>query len=68
MLGKWTVQRGLFESDHLYLEFVGADCFYGYLASQRGLRSSHCAKPATLLFIHETERGKHGLFNMRQAS
>ena len=52
MLGKWTVQRGLFESDHLYLEFVGADYFYGYLASRRGLRSSRCTKSATLLFIH----------------
>ena len=65
MLGKLKVQRGLFESDYLYLEFIGADCFYGYLASQRGLRSSRCTKPATLLFIHKAERGKYELFNMR---
>lgn len=29
MLGKRAAQRGLFESDHLYLEFVGADSIYG---------------------------------------
>jgi hypothetical protein len=36
MLGKRTKQQGLFESDHLYLKYVGEDSFYGYLASQRG--------------------------------
>jgi hypothetical protein len=35
MLGKRSKQQGLFESDQLYLEYVGADSFYGYLASQR---------------------------------
>ena len=35
MLGKRSKQQGLFESDHLYLQYVGADSFYGYLASQR---------------------------------
>lgn len=35
MLGKRTKQQGLFESDQLYLSYVGADSFYGYLASQR---------------------------------
>jgi len=35
MLGKRSKQLGLFESDQLYLEFVGTGSFYGYLASQR---------------------------------
>lgn len=35
MLGKRSKQEGLFESDQLYLKYVGADSFYGYLASQR---------------------------------
>ena len=29
MLGKRSLQQGLFESDHLYLKFVGEDSFYG---------------------------------------
>jgi transposase len=36
MLGKRSAQRGLFEADHLYLDHVGRDTFYGFLASQRG--------------------------------
>jgi hypothetical protein len=36
MLGKRGPQRGLFEADTLYGEFVGRDSFYGWLASQRG--------------------------------
>lgn len=36
MLGKRSDQRGLFEADHLYLDFVGRDSFYGFLAGQRG--------------------------------
>jgi transposase len=36
MLGKRSDQRGLFEADHLYLDFVGRDSFYGFLASRRG--------------------------------
>src|SRR4030042_5600016 len=36
MLGKRSDQGGLFEADHLYLEYVGRDSFYGFLASQRG--------------------------------
>lgn len=36
MLGKRSVQRGLFEADHVYLDYVGRDSFYGFLASQRG--------------------------------
>jgi len=36
MLGKRSPQRGLFEADHMYLGFVGADTFYGFLARHRG--------------------------------
>ena len=36
MLGKRTPQRGLFEADHLYLDWVGQGTFYGVLASLRG--------------------------------
>jgi hypothetical protein len=36
MLGKRGPQRGLFEADSLYSDFVGRDTFYGWLASQRG--------------------------------
>jgi len=35
MLGKRSKQQGLFEADHLYLKYVGADSFYGFLANQR---------------------------------
>ena len=36
MLGKCSPQRNLFQADTLYLDFVGRDSFYGFLASQRG--------------------------------
>ncbi len=36
MLGKRNPQRGLFEADTLYGDFVGRETFYGFLASQRG--------------------------------
>jgi hypothetical protein len=36
MLGKRPAQRGLFEADHLYLDWVGEDTFYGVLAGLRG--------------------------------
>src|SRR5436189_4271905 len=36
MLGKRWQQRGLFEADTLYSDFVGRDTFYGWLARQRG--------------------------------
>jgi hypothetical protein len=36
MLGERTPQRGLFEADHLYLDWVGQETFYGVLASLRG--------------------------------
>ncbi|MFH1732754.1 MAG: transposase [Planctomycetota bacterium] len=36
MLGKRSPQRGLFEGDSRYAEFVGPDSFYGFVASQRG--------------------------------
>jgi Transposase DDE domain/Transposase domain (DUF772) len=35
MLGKRGPQRGMFEADTAYGEFVGRDSFYGWLASQR---------------------------------
>jgi len=36
MLGKRSVQYGMFEADHLYLDHVGRNTFYGFLASLRG--------------------------------
>jgi len=36
MLGLRSDQRGLFEADHLYLDYIGRSSFYGFLASQRG--------------------------------
>ena len=36
MLGKRSPQRGLFEADALYADFVGRATFYGWLAAQRG--------------------------------
>lgn len=36
MLGKRSKQKGLFEADNLYLDLVGGQSFYGFLASQRG--------------------------------
>jgi hypothetical protein len=36
MLGKRSSQQGLFEADNQYLDFVGRESFYGFLASQRG--------------------------------
>ena len=36
MLGVHATQYGLFEADHLYLDFVGRDSFYGFLAAMRG--------------------------------
>jgi len=35
MLGERSPQRGFFDADHMYLEFVGADTFYGFLAQHR---------------------------------
>lgn len=35
MLGKRSSQRGMFEADHMYLDFVGSDTFYGFLARRR---------------------------------
>src|SRR3989337_1851878 len=37
MLGERGSQRGLFEADHLYGDFVGRESFYGFLASRRGV-------------------------------
>jgi hypothetical protein len=36
MLGERGPQRGIFEADHLYADFVGRDSCYGFLAAQRG--------------------------------
>ena len=36
MLGKRSVQLGMFEADHLYLGYVGEGTFYGFLARHRG--------------------------------
>ncbi len=36
MLGVRSDQRGLFEADNIYLDYVGRDTFYGFLASMRG--------------------------------
>ena len=36
MLGERTEQRGLWEADRMYLDYVGRDTFYGLLASLRG--------------------------------
>jgi hypothetical protein len=36
MLGARGPQRGLFEADAIYLDFVGRGSFYGFLAGQRG--------------------------------
>src|SRR3989304_9596012 len=36
MLGKRSKQKGCFEADNLYLDHVGEQSFYGFLASQRG--------------------------------
>jgi len=36
MLSLRSDQRGLFESDHLWLDHVGRNSFYGFLAGQRG--------------------------------
>jgi hypothetical protein len=36
MLGKRSAQYGLLEADHLYLDMVGRNSFYGFLASMRG--------------------------------
>lgn len=36
MLGERSDQKGLWEANHLYLDLVGRDTFYGLLASLRG--------------------------------
>ena len=36
MFRKRSAQRGLFEADNLYLDYVGEGTFYGFLARQRG--------------------------------
>ena len=42
MLGVGSAQRGLLEADHLYLDFVGRESFYGFLGhSARQCRRQH---------------------------
>ncbi len=36
VLGERSDQRGLLEADHLYVDYVGRESFYGLLASMRG--------------------------------
>ena len=36
MLGKRGPQRNMLEADTMYVDFVGRDTFYGFLAAQRG--------------------------------
>ena len=36
MLGKRSDQKGLWEADRSYLDYVGQDTFYGLLTSLRG--------------------------------
>lgn len=36
MMGERTAQDKLFAADHIYLDYVGRDTLYGYLAQQRG--------------------------------
>lgn len=36
MLGERTHQRGYWEADHMYLDHMGRQTFYGFLASMRG--------------------------------
>jgi hypothetical protein len=36
MMGERPTQEKLFSADHLYLEYVGRDTLYGYLAEHRG--------------------------------
>jgi transposase len=50
MLGERSAQRGLFEADTMFADFVGRRNFYGFLASQRGelfrdeeFAALHCA-------------------------
>ena len=36
MFNKRSPQKGLYEADNMYLDFIGRDSFYAFLASQRG--------------------------------
>ena len=36
MIGKRSAQLGLFQADQLYLDYVGRDTFYGFMAIHRG--------------------------------
>ena len=45
MLGKRSDQKGLWEADRLYLDYVGQDTFYGLLASLRASCSAMTISP-----------------------
>ena len=36
MMGERSAQDKLFAADHIYLDYVGRDTLYGYLAQHRG--------------------------------
>src|SRR5688572_33378199 len=36
MMGERSAQEKLFAADHIYLDYVGRERLYGYLAQQRG--------------------------------
>ena len=54
MLGKRSAQRGLFEADTRYGEFVGQRTFYGYLASQR----DELFRDQDFAALYSSERGR----------
>ncbi|MFQ5381381.1 MAG: IS1182 family transposase [Dehalococcoidia bacterium] len=55
MLGRRSKQRGLFEADSQYLEKVGKDSFYGFLAS---LRDELFVDEDFAIFYDELGRGR----------
>jgi hypothetical protein len=61
MLGERSAQRGLFEADTMFADFVGRRNFYGFLASQRDelfrdedFALLYCARPDTCHFSTES--------------
>jgi hypothetical protein len=54
MLGKCSAQRGLFDADTMYLDFVGRDSFYGFLAAQR----SHIFNDEDFADLHCQDNGR----------
>jgi len=54
MLGKRSAQPGLFDADTMYLDFVGRDSFYGFLATQR----SSLFSDADFVDLYCTDNGR----------